>query len=350
MKVSHVEGASRGGLSRGTAPRSRLTGEARSSCLDTPALKSHRCSEDDGSRSPSTVEGAAVIDRRSNAFFKARSDRADLLCRLNDEDESHLAEKLGRCGEPFVLNCTSCGHVHRTEKACNLKWCPVCARRKSAQKVAKYEAAAKRMKWPLGVTLTVANVGAIDADDIRRLKKDIVRLRRTPLFRRQVKGGLVSIELVNTGKGWHPHGHLLIDCEWLSLTTKPPAPQLSRDAKKKRFKAASQELHDVWCKIIGQLMASIHVRRAEVTTMLVESLKYCVKPADLIDCKEPIGPAIRAISGGRLSTPFGNIWGCRKELKEEKRPLPCPCCHATGTMMPEEMVDAIVRSTKKVRR
>lgn len=292
-------------------------------------------------------ETGDVIERRSDAFFRARELRAALVVRLDREEEDELCRRLRTCGDEFMLNCTSCGHVHRCEQACHLKWCPVCARSRSAQRVAKYERAAARMKWPLHVTLTRCNVGEITRDHIRALKRDCVRLRRTKLFRECVVGGLVSLELTNTGRGWHPHLHLLIDCEWLSLTVRKPIRSDSRDRKAAKCKAASAELERTWSKIIGQLLSSVKVRRCSGAEAVREVLKYAVKPSDLIDSPDPVGPAIRAISEGRLSTPFGSLYGLRHELNEEKRPpFKCPSCAEVGTMIPEAIADRMLAAAR----
>lgn len=295
-----------------------------------------------------STEDGSVQDRRSNAFFKAREQRRDLLVRLRAEDGADdLAEKLSKCGEEFFLDCTSCGYNHRCEKACNLKWCPVCARRKAAQKVAKYERAVLKMQWPLALAFTIANTATIDADDVRAFRKNVRRLIRSKLFRATVKGGIYSIELVNTGRGWHLHVHLIVDAEWMSLTIAKPRRDDSRKRKRAKFKAAQQELHDVWCKIVGQLLANIYTSRVAGRDVLVETMKYSVKPADLIAAEGPIAPAIRALSAGRLSTPFGSLWGVKKDLRDEPRPpFACPSCAETGTMIPEELTRRFLRDAR----
>lgn len=288
------------------------------------------------------------VDRRSAAFLKSRELRRDLLVRLRAEDGADdLADKLAKCGEEFWLDCTSCGHSHRCEKACNLKWCPVCARRKSAQKVAKYERAVDRMRWPLALGFTITNTETICAAQVVAFKKDIRRLVRTKLFRECVVGGLISFELVNTGKGWHLHCHMLVDCRWLSLTVAEPRRDDSRARKAAKFKAATQELHDTYCRIVGQLLANIFVSRTERGKVLRETMKYTIKPADLIDCAEDVAPAIRAISNGRLSTPFGSLWGVRKELREDARPpFACPACADTGSMIPHELTKRMLSDAR----
>lgn len=307
------------------------------SCLETPAISEHgsRRNNLDGS-------GDNRQEKRSAAFLKSRELRRDLAARLVAEKEDDLAAKLGRCGQPVTFICTNCSHLHRAETACHLKWCPVCARSRAAQRVHRYQRAAELMKWPMHITLTRANLGTIGRDDILALKRAFKKLRRQAIWKHNVKGGIVSIELTNTGRGWHPHMHILADVEWLAIKTPRPRRWHSRTRKAELCRQASQELMEAWSACIGQMLSSIKVRRCDGETAVREVLKYAVKGSDLVESLDPIGDAIRAISGGRLSTPFGTLYGLRAELKEPKRPgFPCPGCDLRGTMMPEAVEEKV---------
>lgn len=305
------------------------------SCLETPAISEH----------VHTSHGQA--DFRSIAFLKSRELRRDLLIRLDKEQEHELADKLRKCGTPIVFICTACSVPHRAEQACHLKWCPVCARARAAQRCSKYEAAAALMQWPMHVTLTRTNIAAIDAADVLALKKAFKRLRRQAIWKNNVKGGIVSIELTNTGKGWHPHMHILCDAKWLAIETPEPKRWHSRARKAELCKMASEELMLAWSACIDQMLSSIRVRRCDGATAVREVLKYAVKGSDLIDSREPIGGAIRAISGGRLSTPFGTLYNLRHELRPYKKPFACPACAAIGSMIPEAVEENIRRGCRR---
>ena len=56
-----------------------------------------------------------------------------------------------------------------------------------------------------------------------------------------------------------------------------------------------------------------------------EVMKYAVKPGDLVDSAEPIGPVIRMIDKTRLITTFGSVFGIGADDDEEKRPFGCAC-------------------------
>jgi hypothetical protein len=348
------------------APKFERELRAEYSCLETPVISEHRLQREtlDGSPDPWDADEEPYLVLRnpeetgerstdaiySRQFLMARKYRARILQRLEEEEEDDLANKLRKCGDEVRIHCTGCGHVHTAERRCSLKWCPVCQRKRATQRALRYERAATEMQWPMHVTLTRANVDAIGAGDIAALRAAFKQLRRREIWRKNVVGGITSIELTNTGKGWHPHVHVLADCEWLAIDTPSPKKWHSRAHKKQLYKRAQQELHAEWCSCIGQMLSSIAVRRCDGVTAVREVLKYAVKGSDLADSPDAIGPAIRAISAGRLCTPFGSLYGKRLvSAAEKKPPLPCPKCTAVGAWMPEFVVDGIFRASRRTR-
>jgi hypothetical protein len=331
------------------------------SCLETPVVSSHRSQRsrvsehgdeipdwlnidghEDRQQAPVEVEveseqpGELTNGRFSAAFLKAREQRRDLLIRLDDENEDDLYARLVKCGQELTLVCECCGVTRRAETSCSLKWCPVCARKRAAQRAVKYSKASENMKWPLHVTLTRCNMSGITKKDVADLKAAFQKLRRTKLWSSNVLGGIVSVELTNRGKGWHPHLHTLCDCQWLALDVRPPARQDSRARKAEKCRLASIELEREWSRLVGQLMSSIDVRRCSGEIAVREVLKYAIKPGDLLSSPDHIGDAIRAITGGRNCTPYGSLYGKRRELSDEKRPpAKCDGCGELGSLRPE---------------
>lgn len=327
------------------------------SCLETPDVTSQIL--------PSTLSGVVVFARtppvavntspaqveHSPSFDAAKVMRGKILTRLQDENEDQLAEWLAKCGEPFLLHCSSCGFQHIAEKRCGRKWCPVCVRKIATQRSLKYERAAALCAWPLFVTLTRANLGTLAREDIADLMKRFTKFRRQVFWKNNVKGGVACCEITNTGKGWHPHLHALIDCKWLAIETPYPHTSLSRDRKKKLFQRAAAELERNWSKCLGQLVSSVKVKRASDAEIAKEVCKYSVKGSDLVDSPDPIGPAIWAITGTRLVRPFGSFFGKALLLPEEKKlPLPCPACAAKNSWVTDEQVKAYSRQAFDSRR
>lgn len=184
------------------------------------------------------------------------------------------------------------------------------------------------MRWPLFVTLTMRNVSEISSSDIRKLRRNFGKLRHRKLWRDRVTGGAASIEIVNTGNGWHPHLHCIIDCEWLAIKTPKIMGRDSRDEIKAKCKSAAQELERVWSKILNQETSSVRVSRVSGANqpgrnkpeeksgrpqknIRFEVLKYAITAESLLSCEEPIGNMLRAIDGTRLMTTFGMAHGSK---------------------------------------
>lgn len=267
---------------------------------------------------------------------EARSLRLKIQKRLEEEGEDELAAAIRKCGEQFLLHCAGCGFQHVAEKRCSQKWCPVCVRKIATQRSLRYERAAELCQWPLFVTLTRANIGELHAGDIRHLRQSFGRLRRMKFWAANVVGGVACIEITNTGRGWHPHLHCLLDCSWLAIKTPRPRQQDSRDRKKELFQRAAVELERAWSKCIGQLLSSVKAKRTSGADIVREVCKYAVKGSDLVESPDPIGPAIHAMRSTRLVTSFGSFFGKKLVTAEEKKPpLPCPRCQEVGQWVTE---------------
>lgn len=280
--------------------------------------------------------------------------KSALADRLREEDEDALAEILDRCGDPMDLHCTCCGSVHTVPRRCKKRWCPVCARRISAKRTARYSAAVDSMQWPLFVTLTRRNVRRINLEVIQHLRRSFRRLRQRKIWGTNVVGGVASIEITNTGKGWHPHLHAVIDCRWLAHKTPPPKPFESRETKQRKFKQAGKELAEVWAQCLGEAKAVVHVKRAygsgstrdrsgHSDSIAVEVLKYSVKTDDLLQAKDKIGGLLRLLGAARLVSSWGSCYGKKLVVHEEDRePQMCEC-GAIGHWIPGDVVDRMTQ-------
>lgn len=202
----------------------------------------------------------------------------------------------------------------------------MCAHKLAAQKVARYKLAWSRMKWPLFVTLTVRST-----DDafvgVRSLVEKFFAFRRGKWWKScKIAGGIRGLELTHGAGGWHPHLHLLIDCEWLAIDTPKPAPGDSRQKVKLKLKAAQRELVRKWASHVGDIEAVVWVKRAKPGTER-EVIKYSVKPSELVKLKSRAAEAIRAMEGTRACQCWGNCLGVVKELEalENKELVQCQC-------------------------
>lgn len=337
-------------------PSAEVPGEA-PSCLETPVITQQIL--------PATLAGLPVFARTPkiavnnhpetletpDSLARARCLREKLQARLMDEAEYDLASSLARCGEQFLLHCSNCGHQHAAEKRCSQKWCPVCVRKIATQRSLKYSRAAELCKWPLFLTLTRANLGTLAVADIRDFRRRFGKFRRQVFWAKNVTGGVACMEITNTGKGWHPHLHCLLDCRWLAIETPEPRPYYSRSVKADRFKRAAAELERNWSACLGQLVSSVHVKRTNGADIVREVCKYAVKGSDLIESPDPIGPAIWAMKSTRLVTSFGSFYGKNLVTAEEKKPpLPCPACAAKNAWVTDDQLKAFSRQAFDGRR
>lgn len=270
--------------------------------------------------------------------------RDRLAVKLRAEGSHALADSLLDCGSEILLQCTECGARKKGRAHCDRRWCPLCARRLSAARCAKHEAAVASLKWPLFVTLTVRNRATLERSTLVWLLRCFRRLRQTVWWKRcQVRGGFVSLEIANTGNGWHPHLHIIADCEWLALDPPSPPPRWwSRERKAESFKRAAADLEKQWARLVKQPTASVRTRRAFRTVggkrVVQEIMKYAVKPSDLVESKGRATDVIDAMKRTRLFRGFGSCY--RLKLADVPRePTPCEC-GACRSYVPAKVLDA----------
>lgn len=305
-----------------------------SSCLETTEL---------------SVENLLDDWRSVNSDLKDR-----LAARLDREGRSDLSSILDGCGVEIFLRCSECQERVRGCARCKKRWCPICSVAISAERVSKFVAAVKAMQWPLHITLTIANRQDLDSAALRGLLRAFRRLRQRRCWKETVRGGFASLEIVNTGNGWHPHLHVIADCQWFGLRTAPPPKWWPREKRLERFREASAELGDEWADIVGQATASVKIRRkwggdAGARSLAVEAMKYAVKAGDLLACQGSAAEIIDAVRAVRLFRGFGSCY--RLKLDEQpKEPCPCGNCGALRSMMPEDVLERMETLTARKQR
>jgi hypothetical protein len=157
-----------------------------------------------------------------------------------------------------------------------------------------------------------------------------------------VRGGYASLEVVNTGHGWHPHLHVIADAEWIALKTPVPKKWMPQERKAELFRDASAELGETWAKVLKQDTASLKVRRKHggddgARRLAVEALKYSVKASDLCACRERATDLLIAMEKVRMFRSFGKNYG--KLVEKKKSPCKCEKCEAENSYRPEEVLE-----------
>jgi hypothetical protein len=230
---------------------------------------------------------------------------------------------------------------------CDLKWCPSCQHALAARTADRYARITTLCQWPLRVTLTAKNFAYDELHGLRSLRRAWSRFRRLRWFRKRVPGGVTAFEITEKGRGFHVHCHGLWDCRWLAVDECEPPRGASREAWKKKAKAAASEVGEQW-SLCCDRPASIQVRRVwkrdggDISEALAETLKYSVKGSDLVDSPRPVAPLIEMLDGTRMITSFGTFFG-RPECKRIRSAAP-PCdCGATGSVIP---LDVALRTAR----
>jgi hypothetical protein len=293
-------------------------------------------------------------EKSKAALEAAREMRTKLMERLEDEDEPSLADRLRRCSTVFRLTCANCGKWKEVESGCKNKWCPVCARKIAATRVARYELAAGMMAWPLHVTLTTPPHDDCDLLNLRKLKRGFTSLRRKKVWTDRTTGGVTGFEVTSKSGRFHAHCHSLIDCKWLAHFTPPPQRGDSKPRIAAKCLAASQEFGLTWAKTLGIKSLDpdwcgviFKVQRTSGEQVTREILKYACKPKDLLESKHAVGDVIRAIQCTRLVTSYGSCYGKRLIQDDANAPArPCECCGEEAWVTDYE-IEPIVRRIRE---
>lgn len=271
-------------------------------------------------------------------------EREMLAQRLRSEGAGDLALKIEGCGTPLNLNCACCGARKTVEIACKRRWCPACAYLVMRERLKKYNFAASLMQWPLMVTLTMRNTP--DPECIREIREHWSKFRRRKLVETKIKGGVTTVEITEGEGGWHPHLHIVCDCQWLALHVPAPSWRDSIDVQRQKYDHARLELSALWSQVVGQKQATVLANRKAPGEALAYALKYAVKGSTLIESKLPIAPLIRVLGNSRMLSAFGTMHGLKLEDPDEEKPAAiCRECMRETEWIPEFIVDGIYRNS-----
>lgn len=247
--------------------------------------------------------------------------QASLLAKVGELLDWKTRESLAKCGNAETYRtCLECGHWDTFTWKCCLKFCPVCNWRIARERARMLKLWTMEISQPKHVVLTQRNFAVLTRRKIRKFLQAFGRIRRTKLFR-GCKGGCVSIEITNEGRGWHLHAHILADMRWL-------------DAGK---------LAVAWGGAVGQEFGIVKVKDARGKDYLGEVTKYCVKGSQLSSWPaEEIHQFVSAVSGVRMFTTFGTLFKLRRKIKalmqlESPGAKPCECGCSEWKYESEEM-------------
>lgn len=246
--------------------------------------------------------------------------------------ESTQYENLLRCGEEKIyMTCKCCGAVEEYSYRCNLKFCPRCQWRIAKTREEKIKVWAAHVKQPKHLVLTQKNFPALTRSTLKNHLGALQKFRRTELFK-PVRGGCVSVEITNEGRGWHLHSHWLLDVPFLDV----------------------REAAIIWGKLVGQEFGIVHIRDVREKSFVQEVCKYLAKGNELSQWPpEQLLEFVTAIRGRRFFFCFGSLFkqgdAIRQQLKFMK-PTKQPCDCGSRDFRFETEQQAVLNEIRRARR
>lgn len=264
---------------------------------------------DEPEASPVLLEQDVVTSHRHEPAGRYQAEllrKADvwhetIRAKLDGRWETSAFLNFSRCGkEQLFRTCRACGKWTALSYQCSLKWCPRCNWRIAKERARKLSAWARQVAQPKHMVLTERNAGTLTRSKITDHYRRLVCFRRSlmspsQLLGRGVRGGCISVELTNEGRGWHLHSHWLLDADWLR-------PEL---------------IARRWGELAAQDYAVVKVKDARQSDYARQVAKYVCKGSDLAGWQpEEIVEFLTAIRGRRFFFVFGSLFGRTAEIKK----------------------------------
>lgn len=220
------------------------------------------------------------------------------LYRSHDADLQRRAAKVAACACCPVLCLAGNARLRLAPGFCRDRLCPTCSHRRSRQTFHQLRFAVEAMDSPRFITLTLKHKKEPLFLTLARLRAGFASLRRSPIWKEAVLGGVYSVENKrNPETGcWHAHIHAIVDGTFI----------------------AQKRLSEAWHAATGDSfivdIRAIHSRKSTVSYIT----KYISKPADLADL-DPAAFAeyARDMQGVRCVQSFGNCHNRRTEPADD---------------------------------
>lgn len=270
----------------------------------TLELMDHQRETEDGHTDFSPPDATpAEIETRHSCWNTRRAKFRNAI-----ESTDNCARRLQRwdnCGACAVIEeSKSTGKIRITCWHCHDRLCMPCQRRRSQalKDAIDYNAQGGRLRF---VTLTEKHVPEPLKNQLKDLREDFAKLRRSKLWKENVRGGISSVEVKLGDDGlWHVHLHLILEGNYID----------------------QEELSTAWFNATGD---SHIVDIREVTNLDKAShyiTKYITKPVDTgtLNNSEALSEFAEAIKGTRTYALLGK-W---------KKPPPRPDADDPGDWEP----------------
>lgn len=180
--------------------------------------------------------------------------------------------------------------------SCHDRWCMSCQRGNAFRLKQQIEPLINPADTRF-LTLTLRHSNTELKDQIDRLFRSLKELRRRPIWKQNVVGAIIVLELkIGRDDRWHPHLHCIIKGRWMD----------------------QKEISREWQRVTGD-SSIVDIRpvkdQPEVAAYVT---KYLTKPVsqDVITNPSRLKEAIEALKGRRLI----NASGCWKNVKLREKP------------------------------
>lgn len=294
--------------------------------LDPPAssrYESYPSSLDTRGPTAQKSKGQQPSRGRQLQFLFAASLLKDQLSHkiLDSDPENALGKSLLHCHTRQTgAVCKSCDRTKWFWNRCDLRFCPLCARRLARERQEQFRFWLQQIPHPKMMTLTIRNTEWLH-EGVETVKSAWKSLRRSVLFR-GVKSGLWSMEVTNQGNGWHVHLHAIVECGYI--------PQ--------------ESLERAWSKRIGQQKSIVDIRECYGNDPAREALKYASKPAEMINWRpDQLLEYLSVTDSLRMFGVWGTLYARRKEWSEFVRDMrakssECECgCNTWRLLDPPDL-------------
>lgn len=145
---------------------------------------------------------------------KDRTKRRQIVDMLHSAGEYRKAERIASCGQSgwIMMHKTDQTKVRLSCRRCGNRLCPTCCRRRGrrVQEQALACIKSRNVRRPRMMTLTLANEPRL-GPAVRRIWRFMKRLKQRAIWRKNVRGALIAIEIKHGETGWHPHVHVLYE-------------------------------------------------------------------------------------------------------------------------------------------
>jgi hypothetical protein len=209
-------------------------------------------------------------------------------------------------------HCLDCGQVQALFNRCDRFYCPMCVQKLAYRRKLSVQAWAEAITQPKHVVLTARNTTHLTKTYVKWFKANLSKLRRLK-SNTHWRGGLISLEVTNEGRGWHLHSHLLVDCDWIQAA----------------------DLAQQWARLVSQDFAIVKVKSTQDRAYLQEVTKYAVKGSEEAHWRPgDIWEFIEAMTGVRQFSVFGTLFkdrALRSKILEELTPEPNACKKCAST-------------------